>query len=92
MLVDNLTFTFLPNTYPQLFNIFTDEVNLLDDRNIVVLSLSLGQKLEPSIRGALHDLTDAKAQGPHEVILGNPVPVPDLNEYSPLFVLRLEIP
>ena len=71
--------------------IFCNVLSFCSDWYIVVLSLLLGQQLEPPSHRALDNLTHTKAQGPHEVIPGCSVPIPDLNWQTPIFVFSFQV-
>ena len=78
-ILKHLLLSLLQISYPHFLQVLRYVLPLSRDRNIVVLPLLLGQQLEPPRHRALDNLTHSKAEGPHKVIPGRPVPVPDLN-------------
>lgn len=59
--------------------------------HIIIFTLLLREQLEPTVCGILDDLRNAKRQGAHEIVARSAIPVPHLNQYAPVLVLRLQI-
>ena len=64
---------------------------LLRDRYVVEVSFLLREKFEPSGGRRFDELRYPERQGAHEVVPRRSIPIPDLDQESPVFVLGFQV-
>ncbi len=77
--------------HPELLEVGSEVLPLCRNGDVVVLALFFGQQLEPPVLRRLDDLRDAEGHRAHEVVAGRTVPVPHLDQQTPVFVVGAEI-